>query len=129
MGQELDCKARFAGRTAQGKALLETDYLLFRADFRIKIPFGEMSSVEARDGWLKMESKQGLLALQLGAASAKWAQKILHPPSRADKLRIKAGMVVTIAGGRRQDLAREIEERGATLKPRPAAGSDLIFLG
>ncbi len=39
MGQETVCKARVHGKISQGKALLETDYVLFRGDFRVKIPF------------------------------------------------------------------------------------------
>src|SRR5262249_50135915 len=98
MGQELACKARFEGKTSAGKAHLETDYVLFRGDFRVKIMFRDIKSVEPRDGWLEIVSGDASLGLHLGAASGKWAQKILHPPSRIDKLGVKPGMRVSIVG-------------------------------
>jgi hypothetical protein len=125
MGQELLCKARFEGKTSQGKAMLETDYVLFRGDFRVKVLFRDMKSVKPRDGWLEIASPEGLLALQLGTASEKWAQKILHPPSRLDKLGIKAGTRVSIVGFKDEALAREIAEKGAEV----AKGGDLILYG
>ena len=125
MGQELACKARFDGRTSQGKALLETDYVLFRGEFRVKILFRDMKKVEPRDGWLEIASPDGSLGLYLGAASEKWAQKILHPPSRLDKLGVKAGMRVSIVGFKDETLNAEIADRGAEIGTR----GDIIIYG
>ena len=55
-----------------------------------------------------------LLALKLGAAAPKWAEKILHPPSRLDKLGVKAGMRVSLVGVKDENLGSEIAERSAT---------------
>jgi hypothetical protein len=129
MGQEVICKARFENKVSQGKAMLETDYVLFRGDYRVKIPFGAMTSVEAKGGWLEILSSEGTLALNLGAASEKWAQKILHPPSRMDKLGVKAGMRISIAGVNDAQLAEEIRQRGVEAKTRILADSDIVFLG
>jgi hypothetical protein len=129
MGQEATCKARFGKQASQGKALLETDYVLFRGDFRVKIPFRSMTSVEARGTWLEIESGEGSLALNLGPAAAKWKHKILHPPSRIDKLGVKAGMLVSIVGIKDDELSAEITGRGAEVRTRPAKNSDIILLG
>ena len=49
MGQEVNCKLRLGKKLAEGKALLESRELIFRAsDLRLKIAFREMSSVEAK---------------------------------------------------------------------------------
>jgi hypothetical protein len=125
MGKEANCTARFGGKTSQGKALLETDYVLFRGDFRVKIPFREMKSIKPRDGWLEIASPEGSLALQLGSASEKWAQKILHPPSRLDKLGVKSGMRISLVGFKDEVLTTEIAERGAEIGP----GGDIVFFG
>jgi hypothetical protein len=109
--------------------MLETDYVLFRGDFRVKIPFREMKSVQSRDGWLEIASSEGALALQLGAAAERWAHKILHPPSRLDKLGVKPGMRVAMVALKDSDLAAEIVARGAKLHAKLAAHSDLIFFG
>jgi hypothetical protein len=48
MGQEARCTVRFGDQIAKGKALLETDNLIFRSEsLRLKITFKEMRSVEA----------------------------------------------------------------------------------
>jgi hypothetical protein len=129
MGQEALCKARFDNKTSQGKALLETDYLLFRGEFRVKIPFRSMTSVEAGQAWLEIGSTEGLLALQLGAAAEKWKQKILHPPSRLAKLGVKEGMQVSVAGVKDQQLKTEIERAGAHFRARVTKDSDIVFYG
>src|SRR6266849_4967234 len=113
MGQETICKARFENKVSQGKAMLETDYVLFRGDFRVKIPFGTMTAVKANGAWLEIESSEGALALDLGPAAPKWAQKILHPPSRIDKLGVKAGMRVSILAVKDSQLSGEVAKRGA----------------
>ena len=129
MGQEANCKGRYQGRTAAGKAMLETDYVLFRGDFRVKIAFRDMTSVNAARGWLEIRTAAGALGLELGPAAAKWADKILHPPSRLDKLGVKQGMRVSFAGFGDDELARQIQALDADLQPKLSAASDMIFVG
>jgi hypothetical protein len=102
MGQEARTTVHIHGRAEQGKALLETDELVFRGDdgVRLKVPFREMRSVEAVNGELRFESGDGHAVLELGTQAAKWAQKILHPKSLLDKLGVKAGMRVLVLGWR-----------------------------
>jgi hypothetical protein len=125
MGQEILCTAKFAKQTSQGKALLETDYVLFRGDFRVKVPFAAMKSVKPRGGWLEIKSPEGALALQLGSAAEKWAKKILNPPARLDKLGVKAGMRVALINLEDETLVKEIVERGASID----AKANLILYG
>ena len=47
MGREALCEARLGKQTSRGKALLETSDLLFRGDFRVAVPFKEMTRVRA----------------------------------------------------------------------------------
>jgi hypothetical protein len=98
MGQELDCTLRLQKRKLTGRALLETDYLLFRGDERLKVTFAELSAVRAGDGILHLEFPGGPAQLELGAAAEKWAHKILHPPSLLEKLGVKEGLSVKIVG-------------------------------
>ena len=86
MGQELECRMRYEKRTFAGKAYLETDHILFRGAERVKIALKEVTSVMAKGGVLTLEFPGGPAALELGAAAEKWAKRILHPPTRADKL-------------------------------------------
>ncbi len=98
MGQELDCRIQYQGRTLAGKAYLEADHILFRGGKRLKIAIKDLHSVTAQAGILHLDFPGGPASLELGAAAQKWAQKILHPPSRADKLGIKPGLTVRLVG-------------------------------
>ena len=106
MGQEIECRMRYGKRWLAGKAYLETDYLLFRGDERVKVAFQDLTSVTAADGVLRLEFAGGPAELELGKAAEKWAEKILHPPSRLDKLGVKAGSTVRLVGRVRRGVLR-----------------------
>ena len=94
MGNEATCKVRFGKQESEGKALLETSEVLFRGDFRLKIPFSSIKSAKTVDGELRLQTAEGLASFHLGAAAGKWLEKILHPKSRIEKLGVKAGSKV-----------------------------------
>ena len=120
MGQELECRMRYRKRSLAGKAYLETDHLLFRGEERLKIAFQDLTSVAASDGVLRLEFAGNLAELELGKAAEKWAEKILHPPSRLDKLGVKAGTRVQLLGGFDVAFIEELRERGAVEVDRDA---------
>ena len=120
LGQELECKLRLGKRTLSGRAYLETDFLLFRGDERLKIVFKDLTSVAAKDGVLKLEFTGGPAALELGAAAEKWAKKILHPPSLLDKLGAKPAASIAVEGEFPADFLAQI---GAPIKGK----ADLLF--
>ncbi len=98
MGQECDCKLRLGARAVSGRAQLETDFLLFRGSERLKVAFKDLTAVTANDGLLTLEYPGGPAVLELGPQAAKWAQKILHPPTLLDKLGVKPGLAIAIEG-------------------------------
>jgi hypothetical protein len=125
MGQEIECRIRYQEQSLAGKAYLETDHLLFRGTERLKVLFKEMTKVEAGGGILKIEFAGGPAELELGAAAEKWAQKILHPPSRTYKLGVKPGMSVKVVGDFDRDFLGDL----ANSHLQPAGErADLIFL-
>jgi hypothetical protein len=111
MGQTVDCTAEFGGNKSQGIAMLETDYVLFRGDFRVKIAFAAMKSVKAVGDWLAIKTPEGSLKLLLGPRAEKWAHKILNPPSLLDKLGVKPGLRVRIVGA--SSIAEQVADSGA----------------
>jgi len=131
VGQEVNCKLRLGKKLAEGKALLESQELIFRSsDLRLKIAFREMSSVEAGDGWLRIRYPDGAVALELGAQAPKWAEKILHPKSRIDKLGVKPGFRVAVVGVPDDIFRRELQSRtNDVTEGRTVKDSDLIFFG
>ena len=127
MGQELQCRMRYRDRTVTGKAYLETDFLVFRGDPRIKVLLKDLTGVKAADGVLKLEFPTGPAELELGRAAEKWAHKILHPPSRADKLGVKPQVPVRLAGEFETGFLDELQSRGAKIVDGRAKAS-LVFL-
>ena len=128
MGAELKCQARFGKQTSDGKALLETKELIFRGEFRLKIPFAQMKSVMAVDGELRIEFAEGKAAFALGPQAEKWAHKILHPKTRIEKLGIKPGAKVAMIGVFEKDFEHELEETtSAVTRGRVAADAELVF--
>ena len=141
MGREAACRARFDGQSSRGKALLETSELIFRGDFRVVVPLREIARVEADATALTVSwgarggKKPRSLVLELGAGARKWAERIRNPPSRLDKLGVKATSSIALIGGKRafagEDLrgfVAEVEACGArVLKGVPTgAEEDLV---
>jgi len=131
MGAEATCTARFKGRTAAGKARLETEILQFRGgEMKLSIPFKQMSKVAARAGTLSVTFPYGTAAFDLGAAAPKWAEKILHPPSRLMKLGAKPEWRAAAIGIEDPEFLRELEGAVAALSVgRTAKDCDAIFFG
>ena len=63
MGKEAVCQARHGRESGEGLALLETDELVFRGDFRVRVPLRDIASVNAEDGRLTVVWPGGRLVL------------------------------------------------------------------
>jgi hypothetical protein len=129
MGLEARCICRFGKQTSEGKAHLDSDHLLFRGAFRLKVPFKDMKAIQADDGLLKIAMAEGAASFELGPAAPKWAEKILHPPQRLDKLGVKPGMCVVIMRIEEPAFHQEVERRQARVYAKPQKNADLVFLG
>src|SRR5215813_7198815 len=132
MGQERECTMRIARRRIEGEALLETAEIIFRpvdGSKRMKFAFADIvKSVKAVDGELRFHTEEGAAVLELGPAAAKWAEKILHPKSRAEKLGVKSGMSVSVLGTFDEEFLTELGEATKNISKQVAAGNELIFL-
>jgi hypothetical protein len=125
MGQEIECRIRFREQADSGKAYLETDHLLFRGAERLKVLFKDMTRVQSESGVLRLEFDGGPAELELGDAAEKWAEKILHPPSRMHKLGVKPGMAVLVVGKFEDDFLADLSSSHVETAGERA---DLIFL-
>jgi hypothetical protein len=128
MGAEARCRAVVDGKPiAVGTALLETREVIFRGPSRVVVPLGQGTTVRAADGWLELTCGARSLRLELGATAERWLQKIQHPPSRLEKLGVKRGMKVVIAGTLDGAFLEELRVVAPPLA-RLAAGADVVFL-
>jgi hypothetical protein len=104
MGREARCVVHRDGQRAEAKVLLETDELIVRAPFGLKLPRADITA-RADGDRLTVEWPHGTMALELGEReAAKWAHEIANPKSLADKLGVKAEQTVLLVGAFDVDL-------------------------
>src|SRR6202161_63218 len=132
MGQERETTLRISKRRIEGEALLETAEIIFRpvdGSKRLKVAFADIvKSVKAVDGELRFHTEEGPVVLELGPAAEKWAEKILHPKSRAEKLGVERAMQVSLVGELDGDFQKEISAATKNVSSgKIAANSELVF--
>ena len=137
MGAEARCELHVDGASHTGKALLETDELLFRGDgrgkergIRLAIPLTSIRSVSDSDGALRVSYAGGDATFVLGKQAEQWAERIRSPKPLIDKLDVKATHVVSVIALDDEDFLRSLRERAMRvvvghLAPR----SDVVILG
>jgi hypothetical protein len=120
---------RVNGRAARGTAHLDSSELTVSGELRLRVPFAEMSRVEAREGTLQFVWRDDIVALELGAAAApKWAHAILHPKSRIEKLGITPGLRVCALGIDPEFVAELSRTLGAAPSRQLRGRFDAIFV-
>ncbi len=130
MGNEVRCSVRSGDKTLTGRALLETDEIVFRGDVQLRIPLASLKSVSSRKGELHLSWADGTTVFELGEHADKWAHKILHPKSTAEKLGIKPGLVISAIGMKDNDFLADLRKTAHRFSSaKPLKDSDLIFLG
>jgi hypothetical protein len=128
MGNEVKCRVRFGKEISEGKALLETSEVLFRGEFRLKIPFASIKSAKAVDGELHLQTANGLAVFEIGSAAEKWREKILHPKTRIEKIGLKPGAKISLIGNFDADFLSELKSLGAAVtKDKVAPEPDVVF--
>lgn len=127
MGSEAVCRVTYKGDASEGKALLETAELIFRGDFRLKIPLGEIASLDATDGELRVGYDGGVAAFELGRNAEKWAEKIRNPRGLLDKLGVKSDMTVVVVGVEDEDFTGQLRGRVGEPSSELVTDADLVF--
>ena len=129
MGAEADCSVTFDTKTSTGKALLETNELIFRGDFRLKIALASITALDAKAGKLKIVWPGGTATFALGDKALAWAEKIRNPKGLLEKLGIKPGQRVVVLHMHDDAFASQLREAGASVFTRAAKDADALFLG
>lgn len=129
MGSEARCDVRLNKQTSKGRARLEEKELLFRGDFRLKIPFGDVKSIDVKRGVMTIAFPGGEAAFDLGPDAEKWAEKIRNPRGLLDKLGVKPGMKVSLLGIEDAGFKKQLRARTDDVtEGRAAKGSDIVFV-
>jgi hypothetical protein len=129
MGREARCVCTWNGQTSEGKAQLETDQVVFRGDFRLKLALTDLKATAVDGDWLVLATSSGTARLELGPLEAgRWAQAILNPKTIIEKLGIKPGMKVSVLGVRDDSFARLLGSKGAEVSAGKRKSSDAVFV-
>src|SRR5579863_3773755 len=86
MGTEITCEAAYRGGSHRIKLHLDGKELSLRDELKLKIPLKEVRKAAAKDGQLTIQWADDKIVLKVGDKAARLVEKILHPPSRLDKL-------------------------------------------
>ncbi len=101
MGLEARCVGRCGAESGEGRLQWEGDRLLFRSEaWRGEWRAGEWKSIAAEGDELAVRFGPGKPAVRFvlgAAAAAKWADKIMNPPTLLDKLGISKNDGLRIA--------------------------------
>lgn len=124
MGKDAQVRARFAEGEDAGRLQYEAPKLLFRGAARRVFQGDDLKGVRAEAGDLVLADGSRFTLGDKAAAS--WADAILNPRSRLDKLGVKPGMRVAVLNVADADLAGELAARDAA-PVTDLADLDLLF--
>jgi hypothetical protein len=127
MGDETHCIATWNGKRSVGAALLETEDLVFRGEFRLRIAFASVLEIDVQGGSLSLKVAEGTATFNLGERAGRWADRIRNPKGLLDKLGIKPGMTVSVVGLDEPWFLEELRARVEGVRVgKPARNSDVI---
>jgi len=129
MGYTAECKLTCEGKAYSGKAFLETDYLEFKGDLKLKVPFKSITAAALEKKALQVKFAGRTALFDVGEQAGKWLQKILHPKSLLDKLGVKPEHKVCVLKVDDENFLKDLEKRVAKISNRFVAECDVIFLG
>jgi hypothetical protein len=131
MGLEAECTVRVGRRTSAGRALLETEALIFRGDFSLQIAFGSMRDVSVDGDALVVKTDDQEARFEMGAAVAdRWLRLIKEPKSLFEKLEVRADMRVAVVDIRDSLFLTLLRERTAGVaEGRVPEGVPVVFFG
>jgi hypothetical protein len=131
VGAEATCALRENAARHVGRALLETDDLVFRGSdgYRLKLPLRSIREPRVVAGELLLDTPSGTVVLELGDAAERWAQRIRSPKSLLDKLDLKPTDRVAVIGGLNAEFAKELAARVETVTVgRVPKSANTVFL-
>jgi hypothetical protein len=130
MGREAITTFRIGGRQGRGRVHLDSACVLFPGHVPARVAFARMRDVRADSGVLHFRCEAGPVEIDLGAAAPRWAEGIVNPKSRLEKLGVKSGLRCAVIRVGEPGFAAEIRAAtGIAAALRVSAGTDIVFIG
>ena len=124
MGKEATVTANLPDGPDEGRLQYEPPKLIFRGRERRVFEGAALEGVRADGADLALADGSRFALGEKQAAS--WAEAILNPKSRMDKIGVKPGMQAAVIGVDDDDLTRELADQGA-IPVSAFADIDLLF--
>jgi hypothetical protein len=124
MGKEATVTANLPDGPDEGRLQYEPPKLIFRGRERRVFEGAALEGVRADGADLALADGSRFALGEKQAAS--WAEAILNPKTRMDKIGVKPGMQAAVIGVDDDDLTRELADRGA-IPVSAFADIDLLF--
>ena len=128
MGNETVCAVDLDGVKSEAKVLLETDELIVRAPYRVRVPFSSITTIDADDKRLRLSWPSHALSIFIGTDAKKWAARIRNPKPLTEKLGVKSGQRISISGKLAKKFIDELHALGTDTAARLRRDSEIIFL-
>jgi hypothetical protein len=131
MGLEAECTVRVGRKTSAGTALLESERLIFRGDFRLEIPFETMRDVATEGDALVVKTDDQEVRLELGAPVAdRWSRLIKEPKGLFEKLEVGRDSRIAVVDVFDSVFLTALRERAANVaEGRVPQGAPVVFFG
>jgi hypothetical protein len=131
MGLEAECTVRVGRKTSAGRALLESERLIFRGDFRLEIPFETMREVATEGDALVVKTDEQEARFELGAPVAdRWMRLIKEPKSLFEKLEVGKDSRIAVVDVFDSVFLTALRERTASVaEGRVPEGAPVVFFG
>jgi hypothetical protein len=131
MGLEAECTVRVGRKASSGKALLESDALIFRGDASFRVAFDAMTGVSVEGDALLVKTPDLEARFELGAGVAeRWLRLITEPKGLFEKLELLPDSRVAVVDVNDSLFLTALRERTASVaEGRVPEGAAVIFLG
>lgn len=130
MGLETKCQARIGGEDwVAGKLHVDSVAISFAArGVKWSANLDGKLKAKTNEGQLVVGSGKSSATFALGDAAEKWLDKVLHPPSRLDKLAIKPDQTCFLSAGLDKDFLDELANSGTETTKSIAKATIAIVL-
>lgn len=106
MGREARTTVDDGRAKAEARLHLDSEMLTVGLPFRLKLRLDSVAECAAEGNGLRIRTGDSSLSIALPAKeAAAWVKAVLHPPSLATKLGLKAGMGVALLGSVPSEIA------------------------
>jgi hypothetical protein len=131
MGLEAECTVRVGRKSSAGTALLESERLIFRGDFRLEIPFETMRDVATDGDALVVKTDDQEARFELSAPVAdRWMRLIKEPKSLFEKLEVGKDSRIAVVDVFDSVFLTALRERTASVaEGRVPEGAPVVFFG